>query len=110
MLFPTRSPHVRVGYERYRQLRRILTTSEILRQFRYGCRLEFLNRETSVRTEDNWHVRTTRRDLEFLESMGLVESQPALDGIGVTWHWIESAPTLSRLAPEKVAEPEFMAE
>lgn len=91
--------------DRYSSLRRILTLAEILRQFRFGCRLEFLNRETSERTERPWNIRTTRRDLLFLESCGFIEARPIPgDRRNVSWHWCDSLP-MAKQPPERITAP-----
>ena len=58
---------------RYGQLERVHATAELLRQFRFGCRLQFINWEVGERLGEKICERTTRRDLEFLELIGVVE-------------------------------------
>jgi hypothetical protein len=58
---------------RYTQLERVHATAELLRQFRFGCRLTFINQEIAERLGESHCERTTRRDLEFLELLGLIE-------------------------------------
>lgn len=79
---------------RYRQLLRFLTTSELLRQFRFGVDTDYVNREVSDRTGDIWHRRTTERDLLFLESCGLVEIVNHPDGR--RWKWVGTNPLLEQ--------------
>jgi hypothetical protein len=54
-------------------LRRILQTTELIRQFRFGCTAEFINREVNERSGDGWCLRTTYRDLTFLVECAVVE-------------------------------------
>lgn len=69
------------------QIQRCLITIEVLRGRRYPMRLEDINREIVERTAEDWHERTTRRDLGMLEQIGVVEIVE------------ESRPQLYRLAP-----------
>lgn len=80
----TASPATR----RYAQLSRVHATAELLRQHRHGWTLETINREIGERLGEPCHVRTTRRDLVFLELLGLAERS------GDRWRWRDPRPLM----------------
>ena len=94
---------------RYGQLERVHATAELLRQFSFGCRLSFINQEISERLGERICERTTRRDLEFLERLGLIDiDRPPRNGNRMAqprYQWAGQRPLFesnpSRLATSK---------
>lgn len=62
-----------VPYNRYQQLERVLCICELLMPLRYGATIDELAIDIRDTIGDNYHLRTIRRDLEFLDRFGVIE-------------------------------------
>lgn len=69
-------------------LRRLWLTGELLGSLYFGESLAFIHRAVCERTGETWCERTTLRDLELLEEMGLVERLHI--GPEVRWRWLRN--------------------
>lgn len=86
-----------------------MSLGELLRQFPKGCSLDTLNRETSQRLGRDYCTRTTLRDLQMLERLGLVRNLTTRYG---KWLWIETthlaeSPRLSQRITEQLRQTIF---
>lgn len=65
---------------RYHQFKRLLETLKVLLQYRFGLTITEVN-ERMVTIVGSHHIRTTHRDLIFLDEVGEVEIVPTTTGI-----------------------------
>lgn len=83
---------------RYEQFERIVITAQVLQELRFGASIEEVNRDVSERMGIAQPCeRTTRRDLDFLERLGLVEhfapGRYRWDAAGGFWDAVELPPS-----------------
>ena len=60
----------------YAQLDRVHAVTRIFARNRFPARLDYLQAAVNDETGMEWCSRTIRRDLEFLESLQVVEQEP----------------------------------
>lgn len=82
-------------------LRRLLFTTELLRQLRYGASILEIQQELGFRMGRPYCKRTHERDIALLEELGFVRRN-AKPGIFARYIWVDQKKPFAELPPAKL--------